>query len=213
MMNMAGMGIADDLMTFAPGSGAARLQLNYRGNEEKRHARYVCATAGCCHGYRLPSPVSCPQAKAADPAAGKSAFSSACSICHSVQPDKNMIGPSLFGVVGRKTGSVPGFHYSPANQSANLTWDAATLDKYLQSPRTAIPGTIMTYGGHEGRRQACRPDRVSGNAQISRQPRVIFLPHYSQLEVDPNRRTAITVSELESHAIGGVVACEAGRNF
>ena len=68
-------------------------------------------------------------------------------ICHSVQPGKNMVGPSLFGVVGRKTGSVPGFHYSPANQNANLTWDPATLDKYLQSPRTVIPGTTMTYGG------------------------------------------------------------------
>ena len=39
------------------------------------------------------------------------------------------------------------FHYSPANQNANLTWDAATLDKYLLSPRTTIPGTLMTYGG------------------------------------------------------------------
>ena len=58
-----------------------------------------------------------------------------------------MVGPSLFGVVGRQTGSVPGFHYSPANQGAHLTWDAATLDKYLQSPRTVIPGTTMTYGG------------------------------------------------------------------
>ncbi len=87
------------------------------------------------------------QAKAADPAAGKSVFNSNCSICHSVQPGKNMIGPSLFGVVGRKTGTVPGFHYSPANQNANITWDQATLDKYLQSPRSVIPGTIMTYGG------------------------------------------------------------------
>jgi cytochrome c len=58
-----------------------------------------------------------------------------------------MVGPSLFGLVGRKTGSVPGFHYSPANQNANLTWDDATLNKYLQSPRTVIPGTTMTYGG------------------------------------------------------------------
>jgi cytochrome c len=88
-----------------------------------------------------------PQAEAADPAAGKSVFNSTCSICHSVQPGKNMVGPSMFGVVGRKTGSVPGFHYSPANQNANLTWDEATLDKYLQSPRTLIPGTIMTYSG------------------------------------------------------------------
>ena len=86
-------------------------------------------------------------ARAADPVAGKAVFSSYCSICHSVQPGKNMVGPSLFGVVGRKTGTVPGFHYSPANLSANLTWDAATLDKYLQSPRTVIPGTTMTYGG------------------------------------------------------------------
>ena len=86
-------------------------------------------------------------AMAADPAAGKAVFSSTCSICHSVQPGKNMVGPSLAGVVGRKTGSVPGFRYSPANQNANLTWDEATLDKYLQSPRTTIPGTTMTYGG------------------------------------------------------------------
>ena len=87
------------------------------------------------------------QAKAADPAAGKSVFNSYCSICHSVQPGKNMVGPSLFGVVGRKSGAVPGFRYSPANQSANITWDQAILDKYLQSPRSVIPGTIMTYAG------------------------------------------------------------------
>ena len=62
-------------------------------------------------------------AVAADPAAGKSVFNSYCSLCHTVQPNRNMTGPSLFGVVGRKTGSVPGFHYSPANQAANLTWD------------------------------------------------------------------------------------------
>ena len=88
-----------------------------------------------------------PAAQAADPAAGKAVFASQCSICHSPQPGKNMIGPSLFGVVGRKTGSVPGFHYSPANQAANLTWDEATLDKYLQAPRATVPGTTMTYGG------------------------------------------------------------------
>ena len=88
-----------------------------------------------------------PVAEAADPGTGKSVFSATCSICHSVQPGKNMVGPSLFGLVGRKTGSVPGFHYSPANENANLTWDDATLNKYLQSPRTVIPGTTMTYGG------------------------------------------------------------------
>jgi cytochrome c len=64
-----------------------------------------------------------------------------------VQPGQNKIGPSLFGVVGRKTGTVPGFNYSPANAGANLTWDPATLDKYLESPRAMMPGTKMTFGG------------------------------------------------------------------
>ena len=89
----------------------------------------------------------CQQVQAADPAAGKAVFGSVCSICHSAQPGKNGVGPSLSGVVGRKTGSVATFHYSTANQNANLTWDEATLDKYLQSPRAIVPGTIMTYAG------------------------------------------------------------------
>ena len=84
---------------------------------------------------------------AGDAAAGKAVFTSTCSICHSVQAGQNKIGPTLFGLVGRKTGSVPGYTYSPPNMAANLTWDAATLDKYLDAPRTIIPGTKMTYGG------------------------------------------------------------------
>jgi cytochrome c len=86
-------------------------------------------------------------AAAGDPAAGKAVFSSTCTLCHSVQPGQNKIGPSLFGLIGRKTGSVPGYTYSPANTGANLTWDEATLDKYLEAPRATIPGTKMTYAG------------------------------------------------------------------
>ena len=88
-----------------------------------------------------------PQARAADPAAGKSAFSSACSICHSVQPDKNMIGPSLFGIVGRKSASVDNFNYSEAMKKFDHTWDAETLDTYLADPRATVPGTKMIFPG------------------------------------------------------------------
>jgi cytochrome c len=84
---------------------------------------------------------------AADPAAGQAVFKSQCSICHAVQAGKNLVGPSLADIVGRKTGSVSGFHYSVGNQNANLTWDAATLDKYLESPKTVVPGTTMTFAG------------------------------------------------------------------
>ena len=86
-------------------------------------------------------------ASAADPDAGKAVFRSQCAICHAIQPGRNMIGPSLFGVVGRKTGSEAGYSYSVANKNANITWTPQTLDKYLQSPRTVIPGTKMPYAG------------------------------------------------------------------
>ena len=78
---------------------------------------------------------------------GRQVFKQVCSICHDVAPDKNGTGPSLFGIVGRKTGSVSGFHYSDANKGANLTWDAATLNQYLANPRGVIPGTKMAYAG------------------------------------------------------------------
>ena len=58
-----------------------------------------------------------------------------------------MVGPSLFGIVGRKAGTIAGFHYSPANKDSGLTWDTATLDRYLTSPNTVVPHTIMTYAG------------------------------------------------------------------
>jgi cytochrome c len=86
-------------------------------------------------------------ASAADPGAGKTVFQSQCGVCHSPQAGRNMTGPSLFGLVGRPAGQVAGFHYSAANKSSALTWDPATLDRYLTSPREVVPHTIMTYGG------------------------------------------------------------------
>ncbi|MGD0109149.1 MAG: cytochrome c family protein [Rhodopila sp.] len=86
-------------------------------------------------------------ARAQDPAAGKAVFTSQCAVCHPIQSGRNSVGPSLFGIVGRKTGSVPGFHYSAANSNANIVWDEATLNNYLKAPMTAIPGTTMGYAG------------------------------------------------------------------
>jgi cytochrome c len=85
--------------------------------------------------------------RAADAGAGQAVFKSQCGICHSPLADKNMVGPSLFGLIGRKSGSIAGFHYSAANKSADITWNPEILDKYLTSPREVVPGTIMTYAG------------------------------------------------------------------
>lgn len=86
-------------------------------------------------------------AVAADATAGQAVFKSQCSVCHSIVAGKNAVGPSLFGIVGRKSGQIEGFRYSAANKNSNLTWDEATLDKYLTSPKAVVPGTIMTYAG------------------------------------------------------------------
>jgi cytochrome c len=77
-----------------------------------------------------------------DAAAGEKVFSR-CAGCHSTQAGVNKIGPSLDGVVGRKSGAEPGYSYSPAMKSAGLTWDEANLNKFLQGPSSLVHGTKM----------------------------------------------------------------------
>jgi cytochrome c len=86
-------------------------------------------------------------ALAADPAGGEKIFKMQCGICHAVAAGQNRIGPTLFGVVGRQAGSVPGFNYTADHKKLGITWDAATLDKYLVNPRAMVPDTSMVYGG------------------------------------------------------------------
>jgi cytochrome c len=78
---------------------------------------------------------------------GETIFKRTCFICHSAAAGQNKVGPSLFGVVGRPSGEEAGFNYSEAMQSAHLTWDEATLDKYLTNPKAMVPGTKMLFVG------------------------------------------------------------------
>ena len=87
------------------------------------------------------------QARAQDAAAGKKVFNSQCDTCHSTHPGRNIVGPSLYSVVGRHSGMIPNFHYSDANRASGLVWDPTTLDRYLAAPRQVVPGTLMTYPG------------------------------------------------------------------
>jgi cytochrome c len=86
-------------------------------------------------------------ALADDTSAGEAVFKHSCAICHATEAGRNKVGPSLFGVVGRKSGSVEGFNYSPAMKSANVTWAPDTLDKYLADPKAFIPGDRMAFPG------------------------------------------------------------------
>ena len=85
--------------------------------------------------------------RAADADSGQAVFKTQCGVCHAVQEGKTMIGPSLFGVVGRAAGKVPGFRYSAASQSTDIVWTPDMLDKYLTAPKAVVPGTTMLYAG------------------------------------------------------------------
>jgi len=81
----------------------------------------------------------------ADANAGKNYFHQQCALCHSAQPGDNggAQGPNLNGVAGRHAASDPQFGYTKALQASNLTWDATTLDRFLKSPTTVVPGSAM----------------------------------------------------------------------
>lgn len=115
-----------------------------------------------CGGAKQPEPAAADNAddNAEAPAAAGSTTAAAataanaapaafaiCKSCHSVEKGKTMIGPSLFGIMGTKAGEIPGYTFSAAMKASGLTWDDATLDKFLTSPMKTVPGTRMTYAG------------------------------------------------------------------
>ena len=83
---------------------------------------------------------------AGDPDKGANVFKK-CKACHSVEAGKNGTGPTLFGIVGSKAGEVEGYKFSDAMLNSGLTWDAATLDKYLADVKGVVPGTKMSFAG------------------------------------------------------------------
>ena len=80
---------------------------------------------------------------AGNPSAGQTVFASHCAVCHSTQAGVNKIAPSLAGIVGSKSGTIPGFNFSSGMKNADVTWDDADLDKFLANPVGFIHGTKM----------------------------------------------------------------------
>ena len=80
--------------------------------------------------------------------AGQVSYNNACRTCHSFKPDDNRLGPTLHGIVGRKAGSIEGFAFSPSMKASGITWDEATLDKFISDPNAVVSGNKMQpYGG------------------------------------------------------------------
>jgi len=99
----------------------------------------ACILAGCAL-VMLAS-----RAAAADaPAAGPEAFNNYCRTCHSIKEGDNRLGPSLHKLIGRKAGTASGYaNYSQGMQASGVTWDEATLEKFMTNPEAVVPNNNM----------------------------------------------------------------------
>jgi cytochrome c len=86
---------------------------------------------------------------AGDVEKGKAVFKR-CQVCHVHDTKTNKVGPHLGDVVGRKAGSVEGFHYSDAMKKKGdegLTWTEENIATYLKDPKAFVPGNKMVFVG------------------------------------------------------------------
>lgn len=86
-------------------------------------------------------------ANAQDATAGASVFRQ-CRACHAIGPDaRNLVGPALNGLEGRKSGTIEGYDYSGPNKKSGITWSEASFKVYIKDPLARIPGTKMQFVG------------------------------------------------------------------
>jgi cytochrome c len=86
-------------------------------------------------------------ANAADAKNGQAAFSR-CMACHTDKKGApNGVGPDLFGVVGRRAGTMADFSFSPALKNSHIVWTNQKLDAWIANPMKMVPGTRMAFAG------------------------------------------------------------------
>jgi cytochrome c len=81
-----------------------------------------------------------------DPARGEARFQD-CAPCHKLESGINNVGPSLYGILGRKAGAISDFRYSPAIKRSGITWTPESLDEFIADPQNLVPGNRMPYSG------------------------------------------------------------------
>ncbi len=100
-------------------------------------------------GLAIGLTVSCASAaQAGDATQGAAVFKAQCAVCHSAAASSGpTIGPRLFGVEGRRAGTVPGYAYSNGMKSSGIVWNHDKLKLYLSAPQATVHGNKMPYAG------------------------------------------------------------------
>lgn len=123
-----------------------------------------------------------------------------CELCHNLGKGQGAkIGPDLYGVVGRKVASEPGFNYSAALKAKGGTWTFDALNVWLTNPRADVPGTLMTFAGIDNEKQ--RADVVAYLNSNSDNP--LPLPKTAQAQppsTSPSKQLASTGSNPSAPA-------------
>jgi len=140
-----------------------RMPFGGLGNETDRHnlLAYLATLASGGAAPAEPAPAPEPEPAPApepveagaiegDPVAGEAA-AAPCLGCHTIaEGGPTVVGPNLFGIVGRAVGAIDGFNYSDALAALNAegaTWTPERLDAFIENPAAAIPGNRMPFGG------------------------------------------------------------------
>lgn len=127
-------------------------------SSRSRLAMVVAASVGVgAAGMGLFSSVALAQQPAAAPSVGADAAAELkrgrllyiqCRACHELKADQpHKVGPNLHGIMNRKAATAEDFAYSPAFKGASLTWDRATLDRWIEKPSAVVAGNAMAFAG------------------------------------------------------------------
>lgn len=111
----------------------------------------------------------------------------ACAPCHSLEPDRNMTGPSLAELWGRKAGTLSSFdRYSDALKSSGIVWNDDTLERWITDPEHMVPDNAMPFEGIKD--AAARADLLA------------FLKHATKPGATPER-----TAQAQKPGMGGMM--------